>query len=38
MRWLARNVEAVPGKKDRVVNPSTFINCTNCAALAQSAF
>lgn len=30
MRWLARNVEQVPGKKDRVVNPSTFINCT-CA-------
>ncbi|EEY53906.1 N(6)-adenine-specific DNA methyltransferase 2, putative [Phytophthora infestans T30-4] len=26
MRWLSKDVEAVPGKKDRVVNPSTFIN------------
>ncbi|KUF82291.1 N(6)-adenine-specific DNA methyltransferase 2 [Phytophthora nicotianae] len=26
MRWLAKDVEAVPGKKDRVINPSTFIN------------
>ncbi|GMF24815.1 unnamed protein product [Phytophthora lilii] len=33
MRWLARNVEAVPGKKDRVINPSTFINCTKCCCV-----
>ncbi|CEG38744.1 n-adenine-specific dna methyltransferase [Plasmopara halstedii] len=26
MRWLARDVEITPGKKDRVINPSTFIN------------
>ncbi|KAF4320903.1 hypothetical protein BBO99_00003708 [Phytophthora kernoviae] len=26
MRWLVKDVEKVPGKKDRVVNPSTFIN------------
>ncbi|KAH7462962.1 hypothetical protein KRP22_001574 [Phytophthora ramorum] len=26
MRWLARDVDKVPGKKDRVMNPSTFIN------------
>lgn len=28
MRWLARDVQPVAGQKDRVVNPSTFINCT----------
>ncbi|CAH0522009.1 unnamed protein product [Peronospora belbahrii] len=26
MRWLAKDVESVPGKKDRVINPATFIN------------
>uniref|UniRef100_A0AAV1U3T0 N(6)-adenine-specific DNA methyltransferase 2 n=1 Tax=Peronospora matthiolae TaxID=2874970 RepID=A0AAV1U3T0_9STRA len=26
MRWLAKDVELVPGTKDRVFNPSTFIN------------
>ncbi|RQM08942.1 hypothetical protein DD237_008322 [Peronospora effusa] len=26
MRWIAKDVELVPGKKDRVINPTTFIN------------
>ena len=32
MRWITKNVELVPGKKDRVINPATFINCTKTAA------
>ncbi|POM80409.1 N(6)-adenine-specific DNA methyltransferase, partial [Phytophthora palmivora] len=25
MRWLSKSVEVVPGKKDKILNPCTFI-------------
>lgn len=28
MRWLAKDVEVVPGKRDRILNPCTFITGT----------
>jgi hypothetical protein len=32
MRWLAKDVQAVPGKKDKILNPCTFI--TGMSALS----
>lgn len=29
MRWLAKDVQAVPGKKDKILNPCTFITGTH---------
>lgn len=34
MRWLTKDVQAVPGKKDKILNPCTFI--TGMSALSVS--
>jgi hypothetical protein len=31
MRWLSKDVEAVPGKKDKILSPCTFITGTDAA-------